>query len=223
MKTKYIITLFFVLCFCLCAKAQNAYRDSLRIAMEALAYHPDSITLRLNKAKWNMLLEEWGRAKNEYDYVLDRNKNNLTALFYRAYANERLNRYGFARLDYQTLLTVAPGNFEGLLGLALLNFKDMKYSDAFDQINQLVALHPDSAIAYAARGGMEKEKGMMELAEYDYAKACQLAPKHEDYLLNLVDIRLTLSHFVEAREELKMLERLGYSKNMLKDFYKRLK
>lgn len=170
-----------------------------------------------------MLLEEWGRAKNEYDYVLSRDSHNLTALFYRAYANERLLRYDFARQDYQALLTVAPGNFEALLGLALLNFKDMKYSDAFDQINQLVTLHPDSAMAYAARGGMEKERGMMELAEYDYAKATKLDAGQADYWLNLVDIRLTLSHFIEARKDLKRLEQLGYNRNMLKDFYRRLK
>ncbi len=40
--------------------AQNkALRDSLSKATEVLAYHPDSIDLRLKKAAWNIQLEQW--------------------------------------------------------------------------------------------------------------------------------------------------------------------
>ncbi len=51
--------------------AQNkALRDSLSKATEVLAYHPDSIDLRLKKAAWNIQLEQWQYAKDDLDKVL---------------------------------------------------------------------------------------------------------------------------------------------------------
>ena len=52
------------------AQSRETLRDSLRKATDQLDYHPDSIDLRLRKARWNMELEEWATAKSEYDKVL---------------------------------------------------------------------------------------------------------------------------------------------------------
>ena len=89
-----------------------ALRDSLAHATEVLAYHPDSIDLRLKKAAWNIQLEQWNYAKDELDKVLFLNQTNIAGLFYRAFVNEKLKRYNFARLDYQNLLVLVPGNFQ---------------------------------------------------------------------------------------------------------------
>ena len=75
------------------------------------AYHPDSIDLRPKKAAWNIQLEQWSYAKDDLDKVLFLNNTNIAGLFYRAFVNEKLLRYNFARLDYQNLLVLVPGNF----------------------------------------------------------------------------------------------------------------
>ena len=86
------------------SKAQNkALRDSLAAATSVLAYHPDSIDLRLKKAAWNIQLEQWSYAKDDLDKVLFLNNTNIAGLFYRAFVNEKLLRYNFARLDYHIL------------------------------------------------------------------------------------------------------------------------
>ena len=97
---------------------------------------------------------------------------------------------------------MVPGNFEGRLGLALLNQKDHHYTEALDNINILVSQYPDSAVAYAARGGMEAERNMLDLAEYDFGKAIELAPDNTEYRLNRVDVRLRMKRKDEAREDL---------------------
>ena len=86
-------------------------RDSLAVASEQLSYHPDSLDLRLRKAGWNLQLEQWQYAHDEYDYVLRREPYNLAALFYRAFVNEKQQRYKFARLDYENLLSIVPDHF----------------------------------------------------------------------------------------------------------------
>ncbi len=205
------------------SQSNQALRDSLAHANDVLEYHPDSIDLRLKKISWNLQLEEWQRAKEDLDVVLVLDKNNVAGLFYRAYANERLNRFNFARLDYQNLLTVVPGDYNARLGLALLNQKDKHFTEAMDQINALVEQFPDSASAYAARAGIEKERGMNDLAEYDFAKAVEHDPSNVDYRINHLDLLLTLNRKMDARDEYQQLVALGVAPAALRKFSKRLK
>lgn len=219
--------LFFVAAFSIATFAysqnDNSLRDSLKVATEQLSYHPDSIDLRLRKASWNMQLEEWQYAKQEYDYVLDKEPGNIAALYYRAFCNDQLHRYSFARLDYQNLLAIVPGNFEARLGLALLNEKDHHYTEALDGINQLVAAHPDSAVVWAARAGIESERGMKELAEYDYSEALRRDPNNEDWILARADLRIDLMRYKEAKADLDRLVKLGTPKLALKEWYDKIK
>ncbi len=220
-----LLTLLFFL-FLACPEAfpqtKEALRDSLAIATDSLAYHPDSIDLRLKKAGWNVQLEQWDYAKQEYDYVLGREPDNVAALYFRAFVNTKLGRYDFARLDYQNMLAIVPGNFEAQLGLALLNQKDKHHTQALDGLNALCNAFPDRAEAFAARAGVEKERGMLELAEYDFGEALKLDPKNVDYRVSRADIRIRLGHVEAARDDLDELVRQGVSRPALEDFYRRL-
>ena len=220
---RYAISLLLVLLPLLAAAEDNKQqlRDSLKAATELLAYHPDSLDLRLRKAAWNLQLEQWDYAKTEYDYVIGRDPANLAARYYRAFANEKLKRYNFARLDYEAVLTVAPGNFEAQLGLALLNQLDSHYTEAFDQINRLVEQFPDSAVAYAARGGIERERGMNELAVYDYREAIRRDTACVDYRTSLVDVLIALRRCDEALHELDAIAALGVPRGTLQSLYRR--
>ncbi|WP_240048140.1 MULTISPECIES: tetratricopeptide repeat protein [Prevotella] len=206
------------------AGAQNhARRDSLRMLQEQLDQAPDNIDLRLQCAGWKVLLEQWESAKNDYDQVLRKDPDNVSALFYRAYVNERLGRYNFARQDYHNLLRQAPGNFEAQLGLALLNQKDQHYTEALDGINRLVEQYPDNAVAYAARAGIEAERKMYLLAEYDFTQAILRDPENNEYVLQRIDVYLLQDKRDQAKRDLDRLVRKGMSKPALQEFYDRLK
>lgn len=214
------------LLLCLPSLAQEdrkALRDSLKLAMEQLSYHPDSVDLRLRKAAWNMQLGEWQYAKDEYDWVIGHHPDNLAARYYRAYANTQLRRYNFARLDYETVLRVVPGNFDARLGLALLNQKDHHYTEAMDGVNMLVSSYPDSATAWAARAGIEKERDMKELAVYDYGEALRREPDNRDWLLARADLLIALRRYEEARKDLDRLVALGVARGELRKMYKALR
>lgn len=204
---------------CISAQEYQELRDSLAIATDRLAYHPDSTDLRLRKAGFNLELEQWQYAKEEYDYILRRHPENIAALYFRAYANERLHRNHFAKLDYENLLSMLPTHFEARLGLALLCLKMGRTTDAFDNINMLIEQHPDSAIAYAARAGMEVERKMDEMAEYDYTEALRREPTNTDYLLNRAIIRIRLQRKEDARTDLERLVELGLPRYSLQDFF----
>lgn len=210
----------------LSAQAQEdrkALRDSLKQAMEELSYHPDSVELRLRKAAWNMQLGEWQYAKDEYDWVISHHPDNLAARYYRAYANTQLRRYNFARLDYENVLRVVPGNFDARLGLALLNQKDHHYTEAMDGVNLLVSSYPDSATAWAARAGIEKERDMKELAVYDYGEALRREPDNRDWLLARADLLIALHRYEEARKDLDRLVEIGVARGELREMYRKAK
>ena len=204
-------------------ETREQFRDSLKAATKLLAYHPDSTDLQLRKAGWNIQLEQWDYAKNEYDKILAREPYNLSARYYRAFVNEKLHRYPFARLDYEAVLTIVPSNFEALLGIALLNQKDGRQTEAYNQINQLVAMNPDSAVAYAARAGIEKERQMFSLAENDYEAASQRDPLNVDYRVNRVELLLLLKKPKEARAQLDILSKQGIPQGVLVPWYRRIR
>lgn len=201
------------------AQTYEEMKDSLEAATKLSEKFPDDNDLRLKKASWNIMLEQWAYAQREYDIILSRDPLNVAALYYRAYTNEKQKRYKYARQDYERMLKIVPGNFNGQLGLALLNQTDMHYTEAMDIINQLVQQYPDSAVAYAARAGMEQERGMLELAEYDYGEAIRLSPDNTDYILNRVDVRLKLGRRNEAREDLELAVKKGIPRPALDDLF----
>lgn len=202
---------------------RKALRDSLKQAMEELSYYPDSVELRLRKAAWNMQLGEWQYAKDEYDWVISHHPDNLAARYYRAYVNTQLRRYNFARLDYENVLRVVPGNFDARLGLALLNQKDHHYTEAMDGVNLLVSSYPDSATAWAARAGIEKERDMKELAVYDYGEALRREPDNRDWLLARADLLIALRRYEEARRDLDRLVEIGVARGELREMYRKAK
>lgn len=221
---KLICILFLSLIVSICfAQGSNSLRDSLRVAENELMLRPDSVDLRLKKARWNVELGEWEYAKNEYDMVLQHYPDNLAALYFRAFVNTKLGRYGFARQDYMNVLRQIPNNYEAKLGMALLDDKDNKKTKAMDEINMLVQAFPDSASAYAARAGMERDRGLDYLAVYDYNEAILRAPANKDYILNRADLLITLGKTADARRDLELLVRLGTPRVSLRDYFDRLK
>ncbi len=209
----------------LSASAQTAkeLRDSLAVATENLAFHPDSVDLRLRKAGWNLQLEQWDYARQEYDYVLRLDPENVSALYFRAYVNTRQGRYKFARLDYESVLAIVPGNFEAQLGLALLNQKDSHYTEALDMLNALCGKFPGRSEAFAARAGVEMERGMYEISEFDFTEALRLEPTNKDYRLSRADVRLKLGWRDKAREDLDELVRQGVPRPSLVELYEQTK
>ena len=178
------------------SQSLQSLKDSLKQATDELAYHPDSIDLRIKKVSWNIQLEQWSYAKDDLDKVLFLDPQNVAGLYYRAFVNTKLGRYKFARLDYHNFLAI---------------------------VNRLVNQFPDSAIAYAARGGIEKERGFLELALEDYTQAMKHDSKNHDYILNRIDLLILLKRKKEAKDELDRLVSMGVNRAELVELYKHVR
>ncbi len=206
------------------AQTENAspqWRDSLDVLREKIAKLPYSSDLHLRKAAVNIELGQWEYAADEYSFVLEKEPDNLAALYYRAYVNTHLRRYALACVDYEHFLKIAPYNLEARLGLSYVLQKQGRMRDALDHANRLVELCPDSAIVYATRAALEKTMQSYEPALYDWDEAIRLAPDNTDYMLSKVDILLLLGRKEESKTLLDTITTKGVPRGLLREWYEK--
>ncbi len=181
------------------AQSSSAWRDSLAVLNKAITANPQSTDLRLRKAAVNIELEQWDYAIEEYGRVLGIDANNLPALYYRAFAHNHLRHYDMARADYERFLQLLPRHFEARLGLAMTMRRQGKTRDVTDELNRLVQMFPDSAVAYAVRADFEQEQAQYDLALYDWDEALRLANGRQEYQLGKYGVLWAMRRYDEAR------------------------
>ncbi len=222
MRKLLLITLF-MYGGCVQAQTPREWRDSVSVLIEAINKAPKNIGLRLLKAEANINLQQWDYAVQEYGYVLRLDDQNLAALYFRAFCHTQLRHYDLAKVDYETFLTIKPEHFEAHLGLAHTLQKLGKKTDAFDELNRIVQLFPDSADAYAARAAYEAEQKLYEVAVYDWDEALRIQPGNVEYAISKVDALIRQGRRQEAREQLDAIVRRGTPRGALKQWYDQLK
>ncbi len=205
------------------AQTSRQWRDSLAVINRQIETSPYSSDLHLRKAAINIELQQWQYAIDEYGLVLGRDPGNPAALFYRAYAYTHLRRYDLARNDYEDFLKMAPRNMEAMICLAHVYTKLQRPADAIDRMNHVVELFPDSAVAYAARAGLEMDMAADDAALYDWGEACRLAPDNTDYIISKAALLISMGRKKEARAELDKAVGKGVSRGALNEWYRKCK
>ncbi len=198
------------------AQTPQQWRDSLAVLNKQITAQPASTDLRLRKAAVNIELNQWEYAIEEYGRVLDIDKNSLSALYFRAYAYNHLRHYDLACADYEHFLSILPRNFEARLGLAMTKRNMGRKLETGDELNRLVEMYPDSAVAYAARAAFEQEEKQYDLSLYDWDKALLLSRNNTEYLLAKYHVLWAMKRYDEARRLQRELLKAGVSQALLK-------
>ena len=183
------------------AQTMKQWRDSLNNVNK----EPETLSklhqaLLLSKAAVNLQLLEWSDAIEACGQVLAKDKNNLSALYYRAYAYNNLRRYSLAKNDYERFLSMSPDNMEARLGLAYTYMLMDRDTEALDQLNNLIELHPENSVAYAARAELEKDMKMYDTALFDFDEALKRDPTNTDYTVSKVEILILQGRRKEAKK-----------------------
>lgn len=203
------------------SQTNKEWRDSLAVLNRQIDLNPKSVDLRLKKAAVNLQLEQWKYATEEYDIVLLNDPHNLTALYFRAYANNNMRRYNLAKNDYEDILKSCPNNFEARLCLAYTLICLNQNKDAMDQMNNLVEQHQDSAMAYAARANLERDLKQYDAAIYDWDEAIRLSPSNTDYIVSKADVLILSNRKSEARLALDEAVKKGMPSGALREWYRK--
>ena len=200
------------------AQTPQQWRDSLAVLSRQIDQAPNSTDIRLKKAALNIQLEQWDYAVEEYSNVLRIAPENPAALYYRAYCQANLRQYAMAKADYESFLRKFPYHLEARLGLATVNAKMGRVTDARDQYNQLVEMFRDSVVCYVARAAFETTQQQYDVALYDWDEAIKLQPQNVDYLVSKVDLLIRVGRYKEARNELEKALLGGVPRGVLKEW-----
>lgn len=198
------------------AQTPQQWRDSLATLNKQIAEHPQSTDLRLKKAALNIELSQWEYAIEEYGRVLQIDDKNLSAFYFRAYAHNQLRHYHMAQADYESFLAIMPRHFSAQLGLAMTKRKMGKTIETQDELNRLVEMYPDSAMAFAARASFEQEQRQYDLSLYDWDQALRLSPDNVEYRLSKYTVLWAMRRYDEARRLYESLAKSGVSVDLLK-------
>ena len=177
----------------------------------------DSLTV-LNQ---HLELQQWQYAIEEYGLVLQHQLHNPAALFYRAYAATHMRYYDVARRDYEAFLSLFPTHMEARLSYAYVLQQLGHNIEALDELNAVVEMKPDSAVAYASRAALEREMKQYEAALYDWQQAARLDSKNADYVASQVDLLLFLKRRQEALRVLDAAVQRGIPQGLLHQWYER--
>lgn len=128
----------------------------------------------MRKAECNIMLEQWKYALDEYSNILDLYPTHIGALYFRAFVNNKLRRYSFARADYEQVLRYEPDHKNALIGLILTNVEEQRLVIAYDHANHLVELYKKDAECYATRATVEEAMGKLSLAIDDVSTAVDI-------------------------------------------------
>lgn len=217
-KTPIILSLLTATALTVSAQTSQQWRDSLAVLSRQIELFPNTTDIRLKKAAVNIQLEQWDYAVEEYGNVLRIDPENPAALYYRAYCQTNLRQYAMAKGDYETFLRKFPYHMEARLGLATVNAKMGRVTDARDQYNQLVEMFRDSVVCYVARAAFEATQQQYEVALYDWDEAIKRQPQNVDFMVSKVDLLYRLERYKEAMAELEKALRRGVPRGVLKEW-----
>ncbi len=220
MKKRIVLIILSLVCLATNLKSQTSnlksnWRDSLATLNKQIAQQPSSTDLRLKKAAVNIELNQWEYAVEEYGRVLELDAKSLPALYFRAFAQNHLRHYDQAKADYEQFLRLMPRHFDAQLGLAMTKRNMGRMLEVQDDLNRLVEMFPDSALAYASRADFEREQGQLDLALYDFEEALRLQPSNVEFLLSKYAVLWALRRYDEARRLQTDLLRLGVPRSTL--------
>lgn len=190
-------------------KRMGRYDNAIESFTYALNFAPKAVPILLNRATVYMMIGKNDQAYVDYCQVLDEDRKNAEALLMRAYIYTLRHDYNAARLDYNSLLEIDPINYNGRLGLAMLDQKERKFNDAIELIDKLIVDYPHDATLYIVRAGIEVDSEHIDMALIDLEKAIDLDSTLSDVFILRGDIYLLQKKKVLAKREYEKAIQLG--------------
>ena len=188
---------------------QGREQEALESYTAGVNLSPKNLDLRLDRAALLFRMGDDQRALMDYTDALDIQPENIEALGMRAYIYAEQHNYKKARDDYEALLSIDPMNERARIGLILVNDRDSRSVEARRQIDALIEMHPDHAVLYAIRGGIEQRHRQYEMSLADLSRAIELDPKNADYYVSRATLYLEMGKRKLARQDAQEAVRLG--------------
>lgn len=120
--------------------------------------------------------ERFEEGIDQFNQVLKENNKNLDALYNRAKAYSKLNRFDDSISDFDKIIAIT--NSPSMISeRALAHFLNKNHNAAIQDLNLAAQLDPDNPYRYSSRAFIKDRLGDLEGAIEDYNKAIELDPQ----------------------------------------------
>ncbi len=141
----------------------------------AVKLRPDLTYLRINRAVARYNIHDYGGALDDFDYVLEQEPLNYTALFNRAMLRAEVRDNDRALLDLNRALQLKPDDVRARANRALILADKRDWESALSDANAIVEAYPQMYAAYALRSQINHDAGNVAKARADYNRAMEIA------------------------------------------------
>ena len=198
-------------------RRMNKNKEAIESYSLALNITPYAIPILLDRGSLYLEYNLLDKAYLDYCQVLDLDRLNPEALFYRAYIYAQRREYVEAQIDYKTLLKLDPNDKKAGMGLAWLLQKWLKHREALDEYNRLLEIYPEDASILIARAYLQVEMDTPELALLDLESASKLTPDNAEIYVQMGDIYLLQKKKREAKNVFEKAMKLGVPRPELQE------
>lgn len=169
---------------------------------------PEELVPLAREAKENFDAGKFRAAEKQYEQILAKSPNNLSAVSNLGAVYFRTGRLKAAELTLKKAVTLAPKDEFSRRTLGIVYYRQAKYDEAVTELTKALAINPKSFIAHNYLGITASEKGWQEAAEKEMLEAIAANPDYVDAHYNLAVIYAT------NKPPAKELAKRHYSKAM---------
>lgn len=200
---------------------KNKLEQAAGYYTKAINLLPKTVNILLARASVYMQLGMIDSAYNDYLEVIVNDVKNKEAMTMKAYIDFSRRDYTKSKESYNSLLKWYPDDYNGMLGLALVEQKEKHYEKASSILSSLIYNNPTDAKLYLARAEVEYERGVYELAVEDCNKAIELDNKYVQAIIMRIKVNTKRNKNLLVKSDMKRLNKIGISslevKELLKD------
>ena len=162
-------------------------KGSISDQNKAIELNPIELDPYINRGIANESLGLWLKAKEDYLYVISKDKENSSALYNLANVEGSLNDWEKARNLYYEAAQYNPGFAMARSSEALANYQLGNFDASEKELRKLIRRYPTFADARAALTALQWSKGKFGEAESNWIAAVELDPRYaqEDWLLEV--------------------------------------
>ena len=162
-------------------------KGSLIDQNRSIQLNPNELDPYINRGIANESLGLWLEAKEDYLYVISKDKENFSALYNLANVEGSLDNWEKARSLFSNAAQNNPGFAMARSSEALANYQLGNFDASEKELRKLIRRYPTFADARAALTALQWSKGKSGEAESNWIAAVELDPRYsqEDWLLEV--------------------------------------
>ena len=162
-------------------------KGSLIDQNRSIQLNPNELDPYINRGIANESLGLWLEAKEDYLYVISKDKENFSALYNLANVEGSLDNWEKARSLFSKASQYNPGFAMARSSEALANYQLGNFDASEKELRKLIRRYPTFADARAALTALQWSKGKSGEAESNWIAAVELDPRYsqEDWLLEV--------------------------------------